>query len=105
MRRGATSNQTFTLPFVIDPDKVLITYKQYGYRILEKEKKDLTITNDLEAETTTMVLTLSEKETMKFYPGYASVQVRMLLGAQSYASSIRSFSIDPVQDESVLSDA
>ena len=107
MRRGTTSNQTFTLPFVLsNPEKIRITYKQYGYMLLEKNLVDLTITVNPETEKTMLALSLSEKETLKFYPGHANVQVRILMpNGTVYTSVSRSFAVEPMHDSEALSDA
>ena len=107
MRRGTTSNQTFTLPFVLsNPAKVKVTYKQYGYMMLEKNLEDLTLTVDQEEEKTQLSLQLSEKETLKFYPGYANVQVRILASnGQVYTSMSRAFPVLPMHNNEAMSDA
>lgn len=107
MRRGTTSNQTFTLPFVLaNPAKIKLTYKQYGCMMLEKDLEDLTLTVNQETEKTQISLQLSEKETLMFYPGYANVQLRILASnGQVYTSASRAFKVEPMHNNEALSDA
>ena len=102
MRRGATSTQTFTLPFVLtSPKAVQITYSQFKYLVLVKELPDLTIT--VSNNKTNVVLTLSQEETFKFYPGYANVQMRIVFSDdQVFSSDIASFSVENTNNNEVI---
>lgn len=70
MRRGSTPTNTFTVDIDLTGATVFINYEQNGKVVLEKTGDDLTISE------TSIVLSLSQEDTLLFKPGKVLIQVR-----------------------------
>lgn len=70
MRRGSTPTNTFELDIDLRNATVFVSYEQDGTEILEKTGDDLTINED------SIVILLSQEDTLKFHPGKVFIQIR-----------------------------
>lgn len=81
MIRGTTPTHTFSkLPVLsTEIDEIWISYLQNGRAILNKDISAVTFEDNIEEETCTATVKLTQDETLLFTSGAASVQVRLLL--------------------------
>ena len=91
MRRGTTPTQVFHIAIDLTrADCIYITYKQDGKIILEKDQTDITV-GDRQ-----LTVTLSQKDTLSFYPGMVTMQIRARVGDVSYASNYMTTKINDI---------
>ena len=99
MRRGTTPTHTFTTDIdLTDAEAIYITYKQNDKTVIEKEKTDLTITED------SLTVKLTQNETLAFV---LDVPVRMQIRARfadgtAVASQVMSTRADVILKEGVI---
>lgn len=103
MRRATTPLHNFM--FEENPttfERILITYAQGNNIVLEKEKSDLSFTNNGDGTwTASFRMTQEEANNFKVYP--TSVQVRVLTtDGEALASNIFAVNIKNVLDDEVL---
>ena len=81
MIRGTTPTHVFSKLPVLSTEvaEIWISYLQGGKEILTKAKADVTFEDNVEEQTSTASVKLSQAETLLFTSGPASVQVRILL--------------------------
>ena len=72
-RRGSTPTNTFTVNVDLRDATVFVTYYQSGKVLVEKTGEDLSITSS------TVELTLTQEDTLKFGTGEVSVQLRYVM--------------------------
>lgn len=70
MRRGSTPTNTFTVDIDLTGATVFISYEQKGKVVIEKTGEDLTITPE------SIVLRLTQEDTLAFTPGDVLIQIR-----------------------------
>lgn len=70
MRRGSTPTNIFTVDIDLTGATLFVSYEQGGTIIVEKTGKDLTVTP------TSITLSLTQEETLKFRSGEVLIQVR-----------------------------
>jgi len=70
MRRGSTPTNTFDVDIDLTNATVFVSYEQGGRVVLEKTGEDLTITAE------SIVLNLTQEETLAFVPGKVNIQIR-----------------------------
>lgn len=85
MRRGSTPTNTFELDIDLTAATVFVSYEQNGQVIVEKTGSDLTVTED------SIVLQLTQEETLRFKPGEVLIQLRYVFpnGAADASNIIR----------------
>lgn len=99
MIRGTTPIHIFHLPIETSTLKeVRITYQQLGRDLIEKTE------TDVEMEGTTISLTLTQEETLKFVNGQkVRLQVKVLTtGNVVLASPVKELSVSEILNEEVL---
>lgn len=69
-RRGSTPTNIFNLNIDLTDARVYVTYMQKGKVIVEKSNENLDITSD------SLVVSLTQEDTLKFAPGDVEVQIR-----------------------------
>lgn len=69
-RRGSTPTNVFNLNIDLTDARVYVTYMQKGKVIVEKSNENLDITSD------SLVVSLTQEDTLKFAPGDVEVQIR-----------------------------
>lgn len=69
MRRGSTPTNTFTVEIDLRNATVYVSYEQDGAVVLEKTGDALTVSS------TSIVLQLTQEETMLFHPGKVLIQI------------------------------
>ena len=81
MIRGTTPTHVFSkLPILASEiQEIWITYLQGGKPVLTKEKDSVTFEDNIQEQTCTATVKLTQDETLAFTSGQASVQVRILL--------------------------
>lgn len=81
MIRGTTPTHVFSKLPVLSSEiqEIWITYLQGGKSVLTKEKDSITFADNVQEETCTATVKLTQDETLAFTSGTASVQVRLLL--------------------------
>ena len=95
MRRATTPTHIFTFPEAVKVDEVgriLISYTQNGQQVLEKTLGDL----NMDAETNSFSLKLTQKETDLFAPGKALIQLRIQVNETTLASQMIWLTVKPV---------
>ena len=70
MRRGSTPTNTFDVDIALTNATVFVSYEQGGRVVLEKTGEDLTVTAE------SIVLHLTQEETLAFVPGKVNIQIR-----------------------------
>lgn len=99
MRRGTTPTIKLTVSGIsdIEIDKIFLTIKQRSV-VVEKEKSDITINDDI------LQVTLSQEETLQFSDGIAAeMQLRVLsINGTAYASQILEVSIGQILKDGVI---
>lgn len=70
MRRGSTPTNTFDVDIDLTNATVYVSYEQGGRVVLEKTGEDLTVTAE------SIVLHLTQEETLAFVPGKVNIQIR-----------------------------
>jgi hypothetical protein len=70
MRRGSTPTNTFDVDIDLTNATVFVSYEQGGRVVLEKTGEDLTVTAE------SIVLHLTQEETLAFVPGKVNIQIR-----------------------------
>ena len=70
MRRGSTPTNTFDVDIDLTNATVFVSYEQGGRVVLEKTGEDLTVTAE------SIVLHLTQEETLAFVPGKVCIQIR-----------------------------
>jgi len=70
MRRGSTPTNTFTVDIDLRDATVFVSYEQDGKVVLEKTGEDLTVGEG------SIVLTMTQEETLAFHPGKVFIQIR-----------------------------
>ena len=70
MRRGSTPTNTFDVDIDLTNATVFVSYEQGGRVVLEKTGEDLTVTAE------SIVLHLTQEETLAFAPGKVNIQIR-----------------------------
>lgn len=85
MRRGSTPTNTFTVDIDLTGATLFVSYEQMGKVIVEKTGEDLTVTS------TSISLSLSQEETLRFKPGEVLIQIRYVFpsGAADASNIIR----------------
>ena len=81
MIRGTTPTHVFSKLPVLSNEihEIWITYLQGGKPILTKAKDTVTFEDNIEEQTCTATVKLTQEDTLTFASGPASVQVRLLL--------------------------
>ena len=100
MVRATTPTHTFVLPLSVDDVKtLLLTYSQNDNVVMEKEKDDLTATDD-----NTIQYVLTQEETLKFDASKSvQIQLRVLThGGSALASRVFSVPCGNVLNPEVL---
>lgn len=69
-RRGSTPTNIFNLNIDLTDARVYVTYMQKGKVIVEKSNENLDITSD------SLIVSLTQEDTLKFAPGDVEVQIR-----------------------------
>lgn len=99
MRRGTTPTHTFQFPIdTSELEEIKVTYAQNKKTILSKYMKDCTLSG------TSVVITLTQEETLKFseFAPY-QIQVRALTkDGQAMGSEIITRKVLPILDSEVL---
>jgi hypothetical protein len=81
--QATTPTHTFNLPFFAETiSKLVLTYKQKGKVILEKNESDVTLSEKK------ITLVLTQEETNLFEPDIAFVQLRCKVGDKVMASNL-----------------
>ena len=98
MYRGTTPTLTFALPFQAGVIKNLfVTFSQKGQILLEKTTADCGLIGN------TIELNLTQEDTLKFMPGNAELQVRIIDNSnQALASKIYSINIGSILKDGII---
>lgn len=97
MYRVTTPTHTFKLPFEANTiDKLILTYKQNGRIVLEKNKEDVTLIDNK------IVVVLTQEETKLFEPQKAFVQLRVKADDAVMASKAIVFYVSDVLNDEVM---
>ena len=73
MRRGSTPTNTISVNLDLTEATVFVSYWQSGRVLIDKTVEDLTVEADK------IIVSLTQKETLKFKPGPVEVQVRYVM--------------------------
>lgn len=81
MVRGTTPTHVFSgLPVLsTDIQQVWVSYQQSGRVILTKDINDVAFDDNLLSSSTSVLVSLSQEDTLSFKPGMMTVQLRILL--------------------------
>ena len=97
-RRGSTPTNIFNLNFDLTDATVYVTYSQKGKVIVEKTNQDLIITED------SVVVSLSQEDTLKFAVGDVEVQLRYVKSdGTADASNIMTVSATKILKDGLIS--
>ena len=93
-RRGSTPTNTFTVNVDLREAKIYVSYSQDGEILVEKTG------DDLEVDETSIVVHLTQAETLRFKTGSVSIQIRYVMPDESADAS----NIMTVSSERILKD-
>lgn len=97
-RRGSTPTNIFNLNFDLTDATVYVTYSQKGKVIVEKTNQDLIITED------SVVVSLTQEDTLKFAVGDVEVQLRYVKSdGTADASNIMTVSATKILKDGLIS--
>lgn len=97
MRRGSTPTNTFTVDIDLTGATIFVSYEQKNRVVLEKTGSDLTVTED------SIVLELTQEETLKFRPGEVLIQIRYVFpDGSADASNIIRTTFDRIIKDGVI---
>ena len=92
MRRGTTPTITITTDIDLsDASNLFVTFKQDGYKVVEKTLDDVTVTED------SVVVPLSQADTLVFdSTKQVKFQIRATLGDNKIASNVMSATVTEI---------
>lgn len=98
MRRGSTPTNTFDVDIDLTNATVYVSYEQGGRVVLEKTGEDLTVTAE------SIVLHLTQEETLAFVPGKVNIQIRYVFpNGAADASNIINTTFERIIKDGVIS--